>query len=248
MKQLIGKVAVVTGASKGIGAGIARKFAEEGARVVINYASDQEGADRIAGEVVNSGGQAAVVRADISNEEGARALVQEAVGRFGGIDIWVNNAGIFSPASIQDVTAEYLKRLMGVNLFGVIFGIRVALPYLRKGSSVINISSLAAQRFTPGSTFYSATKAALNALTGSLAIELAPRGIRVNGIMPGFTDTEGARALGVIGSAWEKQLLADTPLGRAGRPEDIANVAAFLASESAAWLTGEVIRASGGMR
>jgi 3-oxoacyl-[acyl-carrier protein] reductase len=249
MKQLEGKVAIVTGASKGIGAGIAKTFALDGARVVINYASDKAGAEKTAVEIEKSGGQAFIVKADVGKENEAQALVHETVKRFGKLDTLVNNAGVFRFTPFTEIDEKYFDWMMKINVLGPVLMTKAALPHFSKsGSSVVNLSSVLSQSFIPGMALYSASKAAINSLTGALAIELAPKGIRVNAILPGATDTEGAHTLGMLGGDSEKQVIAATPLGRIGLPEDIANLAAFLASDAASWLTGEIVRSSGGMR
>ena len=249
MNELAGKVALVTGASKGIGAGIAKGLAEAGAAVVVNYASSREGADRIVAEIEHAGGRATAVKADISNITDVENMFDKTISMFGGLDVLVNNASVFSHAAIENITEEQFHQMFNINVLGTIFVTQQAVKYFGdQGGSIINIGSLSSRRFKAGAAVYTATKSALNGITGVFAVELASRKIRVNAILPGFVDTEGSRAFGVMGTEWEKQLIAATPLGRVGLPSDLAPVAVFLASDASAWLTGELIAASGGMR
>jgi 3-oxoacyl-[acyl-carrier protein] reductase len=249
MKELAGKVAIVTGASKGIGAGIAKGLAEAEASVVVNYASSREGADRVVAEIENAGGKTIAVQADISNIADVEKLFDKTVSVFGRLDVLVNNASVFSHAAIEDITEEQFHQMFNINVLGTIFVTQQAVKHFGdQGGSIINIGSLSSRRFKAGAAVYTATKSALNGITGVFAVELASRKIRVNAILPGFVDTEGSRAFGVMGTEWEKQLIAATPLGRVGLPSDLAPVAVFLASDASAWLTGELIAASGGMQ
>lgn len=249
MNELAGKVAIVTGASKGIGAGIAKGLAEAGASVVVNYASSREGADRIVAEIENAGGKTIAVKADISNIADVEKMFDKTVSVFGRLDVLVNNASVFSHAAIEDITEEQFHQMFNINVLGTIFVTQQAVKHFGdQGGSIINIGSLSSRRFKAGAAVYTATKSALNGITGVFAVELASRKIRVNAILPGFVDTEGSRAFGVMGTEWEKQLIAATPLGRVGLPSDLAPVAVFLASDASAWLTGEIIAASGGMQ
>jgi len=247
MKDLTGKVAVVTGASKGIGAGIAKGLAAAGAAVVVNYASSREGADRVVAEIESTGGRAIAVQGDVARASDVRRLFEETERAFGRLDVLVNNAGIYQFDPIEDVTEEQFHHQFDTNVLGSILAIREALPHFGPGGgSVINISSVASENPVPSSVVYSATKGALDAVTRVLAKELASRNIRVNTIAPGGVETEGVHTAGIIGSDFEKAIVARTALGRFGRPEDIAQVAVFLASSDSAWLTGERIAASGG--
>lgn len=248
MAKLEGKVAVVTGASKGIGAGIAKALAKEGAAVVVNYASSQAGADAVVAAIVAAGGRAVAVRADVSKASEAQGLIEAAVRQFGQLDILVNNSGIYEFAAIEDVTENHYRRQFDLNVLGVLLTTQAAAKHLGEGGSIVNISSAITHVHTPAAAVYAGTKGAVNAISGVLANELAPRKIRVNVVSPGFVVTEGTHTAGVVGSDMETGLVAQTPLGRAGQPDDIAGVVAFLASDDARWLTGEVITASGGIR
>lgn len=248
MSKLEGKVAVVTGASKGIGAAIAKALARDGAAVVVNYASSKAGADAVVEAITSSEGKAIAVQGDVSKAAGAKGLIEAAVQQFGRLDVLVNNSGIYEFASIEEVTEEHYRRLFDVNVLGVLLTTQAAAKHLGEGSSIVNISSAITHVHTPTAAAYAGTKGALNAISGVLANELAPRKIRVNVVSPGFVVTEGTHTAGVVGSDMEAGLIAQTPLGRAGQPEDIAGVVAFLASDDARWLTGEEITASGGIR
>lgn len=248
MSKLNGKVALVTGASKGIGAAIAKTLAQHGAAIVVNYASSRAGADAVVEAITSAGGKAIAVKADISKAEEARELIDAAVNQFGRLDVLVNNSGIYEFATIEDVTEEHYRRLFDVNVLGVLLTTQAAAKHLGEGGSIVNISSAITHVHTPAAGVYAGTKGALNAISGVLANELAPRRIRVNVVSPGFVVTEGTHTAGVVGSDMEAGFIAQTPLGRAGQPDDIAGVVAFLASDDARWLTGEVITASGGIR
>jgi 3-oxoacyl-[acyl-carrier protein] reductase len=248
MSKLTGKVAVVTGASKGIGAAIATAFAAEGAAVVVNYASSREGADAVVAAVTAAGGKAIAVQADVSKADQARALVAAAVDTFGGLDILVNNSGVYEFGAIEALTEEHYRKQFDVNVFGLLLATQAAAGHLREGGSVINISSAVTSLLPPQSAVYTGSKGAVDAITGVLAKDFAPRKIRVNAINPGMVETEGTHSAGFIGSEFETGIVAQTPLGRVGKPGDIASVAVFLASDDAGWLTGEKLTASGGLR
>jgi 3-oxoacyl-[acyl-carrier protein] reductase len=249
MSELKGKVAIVTGASKGIGAGIAKGMAEAGAAVVVNYASSKEGADRVVSEITGRGGKAIAIQGDVSKLADVKRLFAEAKRAFGAPDVLVNNAGIFAFDPLEAVTEDEFHREFNTNVLGPILTIQEALKHFGpEGGSVINISSVVSTSAVPNSVVYSATKGAVDSIARVLGTELAARKIRVNTIAPGGVETEGTHSVGMIGSDFERQIVADTPMGRLGQPEDIARVAVFLASDSARWLTGERIAASGGLR
>ncbi|MFS8143736.1 oxidoreductase [Rhizobium sp. R635] len=248
MAKLAGKVAVVTGASKGIGAAIAKALAAEGAQVVVNYASSKAGADAVVEAISAAGGKAIAVQGDVSKAEQAQGLVDAAVKEFGKLDVLVNNSGVYEFAPIEQVTEEQYRRIFDVNVLGVLLTTQAAVKHLREGGSVINISSVVTSLAPPDSSVYTGTKGAVEGINSVLAKELGPRKIRVNAILPGIVETEGTHTAGVIGSDFEQTLVAQTPLGRTGQPDDIAGVAVFLASDDARWLTGERLAASGGFR
>ncbi|MCE7067411.1 glucose 1-dehydrogenase [Dyadobacter sp. CY326] len=243
MSNLKNKVAVVTGASKGIGAAIAKHFAHEGAKVVVNYASSKEGADKVVKTITDHGGTAIAVQADVSNEADVIRLFEETKQAFGTLDILVNNAVFQQFLPIKQASAEAFHQHFNVNVLGPVLTIQAALKLFGdKGGNVINISSGASKSPMAGVSLYSATKAALDAITISLSKELGAKNVRINSILPGATETEGAISAGVTpGSEYEKMFVANTPLGRRGQPEDIAKAAVFLASDDAAWITGEQI-------
>ncbi|MFC0513397.1 SDR family NAD(P)-dependent oxidoreductase [Mucilaginibacter angelicae] len=249
MSKLKNKVAIVTGASKGIGASIAKHFAAEGAKVVVNYASSKEGADKVVKEITDNGGIAISVQADISQEADVTRLFNETEKAFGGLDILVNNAVAQGYAPIEQISVAAFHQSFSVNVLGPILTIQAALKLFGdKGGNIINISSGASKYPLPGASLYSSTKAALDAFTIALSKELGAKNIRINSILPGATETEGAASAGVTaGSEYEKMFIAKTPLGRRGQPEDIAKAVVFLASDDAAWITGEQISVSGGM-
>src|SRR5690606_12873046 len=249
MSRLKNKVAVITGGSKGIGAAIAKHFAEAGAKVVVNYASSKEAADKVVKTITDNGGIAISVQGDISKEVDVIRLFEETKKVFGKLDILVNNAAFQGYTPIEQVTSESFHQHFNVNVLGALFAIQASMKLFGdKGGNIINISSGASKMPLPTASLYSATKAALDAVTISLSKELAAKNIRVNSILPGATETEGATSAGVTaGSEYEKMFIANTPLGRRGRPEDIAKAAVFLASDDAAWITGEQISVSGGM-
>jgi len=247
MKKLKGKVAVVTGASKGIGASIAKHFGAEGASVVVNYASDQSGAERIVSEIIAGGGKAIAVRGDVSKQEDISRLFAETVATFGNLDVLVNNAGIAVFEMVADMTEEAFHKQFNVNVLGHFLTIREALKHFGKsGGSIINTSSILSTDPYLASSVYSATKGAIDTMTFALARELGPRSIRVNSIRPGHTNTPATD--GNFSGELGAKLLAGTPLGRFGEPQDIAPLAVFLASDDSHWITGESIRSSGGVR
>lgn len=247
--MLDGKSAIVTGGSKGIGAQIAERLAMEGASVVVNYARDKQGADRVVAKITASGGRAVAIQADVSVVEDVRRLVAEAAAAFGPVSVLVNNAGIFEFGPVESITESQFHRHFSTNVWGAINVIQHVLANFDvNGGSIINISSGATRMLSPGSALYTSSKSALDAVTVILSKELGPRGIRVNGIGPGATETEGAHAVGAMSDASKDHYVAQTPLGRIGRPDDIARVAAFLASEEARWVTGETIYVGGGLR
>ena len=248
-QKLIGKVAVVTGASKGIGAEIAKQLAAEGAAVVVNYASSKQGADRVVAEIVRGGGKAVAVQADMTRQDQIERLFAEAKQAFGKLDVLVNNAGIYEFAPIEEVTAEHFHKQFDLNVLGLLLATKEAVKHFgAEGGSIVNTSSVVATSAPPNTSVYSATKAAVNAITRSLAQELGPRHIRVNSINPGLVETEGVHAAGISESDFRKQVEAQTPLGRIGQPQDIAPAAVFLASNDSAWITGESFYISGGLR
>jgi 3-oxoacyl-[acyl-carrier protein] reductase len=251
MSKLQGKTALVTGASKGIGAGIAKELAASGAAVVVNYATDRNGAEAVVTAITTAGGRAVAIQGDVSKAGDVGRLCEQAKAAFGALDVLVNNAGVYQRMSLVELTVEEFHREINTNLFGPLLTIRESLKHFGPdGGSIINIGSVASRTHPPGYSVYTASKAGLDAVTGVLAKELAPRKIRVNSVNPGATLSEGTRAAGLLGtgSEFEKHSLALTPLGRIGTPEDIAKVVAFLASDDSGWLTGEIILASGGLR
>jgi len=247
--KLTGKVGIVTGASKGIGAAIAKYLAAEGASVVVNYASSKAGAEQVVNEIEKEGGKAVAVQGDVSKKKDLEHLFAEAKKAFGRLDILVNNAGVYEFASLEQSTDDQFQRQFGINVFGLILATREALKYFGpEGGSVINIGSTITSVTPPDTVVYAATKGAVDTITRVLAKELGPRKIRVNSINPGAVETEGVHALGLIGSDFEKQTVAETPLGRIGQPGDIAPAVGFLASSDSAWITGEIIQVAGGLR
>jgi 3-oxoacyl-[acyl-carrier protein] reductase len=249
MNRLKGKIAIVTGASKGIGAAIAELMAAEGAAVVVNYASSKAGADAVVQRITQKEGRAVAVQADVSKPADIQRLFAEAKKAFGKLDILVNNAGIYEFAPLESITAEHFHKQFNLNVLGLLLTTQEAVKHFGPaGGSIVNISSVVATLAPPNSSVYSATKAAVNAITKSLAKELGPRKIRVNAINPGMVETEGVHSGGLAEGDFRKQLEAQTPLGRIGQPQDIAPAAVFLASQESAWLTGETLYISGGLR
>jgi len=251
MSRLEGKVALVTGASKGIGAGIAKGLAAAGASVAVNYASDRGGAEAVVAAITAAGGRAIAVAGDVSKSADVARLFVEVKAAYGALDVLVNNAAVYKLDPLERVTEEEFHREFNTNVLGPLLMIREAVKYFGPGGgSIINIGSIASQMIAPNLSIYTATKSAVDAITRVLAKELGSKMIRVNSINPGATATEGARTAGLIGveGDFEKQLLAMTPLGRIAQPSDIAPTAVFLASDEASWLTGEIISASGGLR
>jgi len=248
MSKLTGKVAVVTGASKGIGAGIARSLAAEGASVVVNYASSRSGAEAVVAAITKAGGKAVAVGGDVSKAAEAQGIIDAAIRKFGRLDILVNNSGIYEFAPIEAVTEESFHKQFNINVLGLLLTTQAAVKHLGEGASIINIGSVVSRITPPNSAVYSGTKGAVDAITGVLARELGPKKIRVNTINPGMVETEGTVGAGFIGSDMEKQLIAQAPLGRTGRVGDIASIAVFLASDDSGWLTGEQLLATGGIR
>jgi len=248
MSRLSGKVAVVTGASKGIGAAIAKALAAEGASVVVNYASSKAGAETIIADITRDGGKAVAAGGDVATRAGAKGVIDAAIRQYGRLDVLVNNSGVYEFAPLEDVSEEQFHRHFNINVLGVLLTTQAAAPHLEAGASVINVSSVVTSITPPNSAVYTGTKGAVDAITGVLAKELGPRKIRVNSINPGMVETEGTVTAGIIGSDLEKEAVAQTPLGRTGQPGDIADVAVFLASNDSRWLTGEKLVASGGIR
>src|SRR5437016_2915868 len=248
-KKLADKVAVVTGASKGIGAAIAKHLAAEGAAVVVNYASSKEGADRVVNEIASNGGKAVAVQANVAKQTEIERLFSETKKAFGRLDILVNNAGIYEFLPLEGVTEEHFHKHFDLNVLGLVLASKEAAKYFGdSGGSIINISSVASSFTPPHTSVYTATKGAVDAVTRTLAKELGPRKIRVNAINPGMVETEGVHAAGIAESDFRKQVEAQTPLGRIGQPQDIASVAVFLASSDSAWITGQTLAVAGGFR
>jgi 3-oxoacyl-[acyl-carrier protein] reductase len=248
MKNLQGKVALVTGASKGIGAAIARELAARGAAVAVNYSSSKAGADKLVAEIEAAGGKAVAVQADLSNPDAIGPFVKAVAGQLGPIDILVNNAGVYEFGPLEQVTPAHFSKMFNLNVLGLLLTTKEAMAHFNpSGGSVINISSVAAEGLG-GAAVYSATKGAVDSVSAALAQELGPRKIRVNSLSPGMVVTEGVQAAGFIGSDFEKEAAQRTPFGRIGQPQDIASIAAFLASDESAWVNGQTIHAAGGYR
>lgn len=247
MSKLTGKVAIVTGASKGIGAGIAKALGAAGASVVVNYSSSKTGADKVVAAITSAGGKAVTVQGDVSKAPEAQGIIDGAIKAYGRLDIVVNNSGVFNFLPIEAVTEEDFHRQFNVNVLGLLLVTQAAAKHLGEGGSIINISSVVSKITPPNSAVYSGTKGAVDAITGSLSKELGARKIRVNSINPGVVQTEGTVSAGIIGSDFEKAYIAQAPLGRVGRPDDIGDIAVFLASDESRWLTGEHLIASGGV-
>lgn len=248
-KKLSGKVAVVTGASKGIGASIATHLADEGASVVVNYSSSKSGADKVVKEITGKGGKAIAVQANVSNPEEIKKLFSETKKAFGKVDILVNNAGIYEFAPLEDITPAHFHKIFDLNVLGLILTTQEAVKHFGKeGGNIINISSVASTAGIPHATVYAATKASVDIITKTLGKELGPRKIRVNSINPGMVVTEGTETAGITASDMRKETETKTPLGRIGKPDDIAPAVSFLASDDSAWITGETLFISGGFR
>jgi 3-oxoacyl-[acyl-carrier protein] reductase len=249
MSKLSGKVAVVTGASKGIGAGIAKALGAAGASVVVNYASDKSGADQTVAEITKAGGKAIAVRASVAKSAEVDKLFASAKKNFGKVDILVNNAGVYAFTPLEAVTEEEIARIFGTNVTGLLLATKAAVPFFpAEGGSVINIGSVVSEITPANSSVYTGTKGAVDAITRVLAKELGPKKIRVNAVNPGLTHTEGLETAGFTGSDFEKAEVAKTPLGRIGKPDDIADVVTFIASDDARWVTGSLLQAGGGLR
>ena len=248
MSKLQGKVALVTGASKGIGAAIARELASQGASVAVNYSGDKAGAERVVAEIKKAGGKALAVQANLADSDSIGPLIASVTREFGPINILINNAGIYEFGPIEAVTPEHFHKQFNVNVLGLLLTTQAALKHFdQKGGSIVNIGSVAAAGI-PSASVYSATKGALDSITVALVGELGSKKIRVNSLNPGMVETEGVHAAGFIGSDFQKKTEAETPLGRIGQPRDIAAIAAFLASDDSYWVTGQAIKASGGAR
>ena len=246
-QKLTNQVAVVTGASKGIGAAIAKHLAAEGAAVVVNYSSSQESANQVVAEILRSGGKALAVKADVSKKTDIERLFSAATQEFGKIDILVNNAGIYTPSPIEEITEEHFHKQVDLNVLGLILSTQEGIKHFKEtGGSVVNISSVVSSLGLANMSVYSSTKAAVDAVTRSLAKELAPRKIRVNSVNPGMVETEGLHATGFIQG--REGMEAITPLGRIGQPEDIAPAVVFFASKDSSWITGETLYITGGLR
>jgi 3-oxoacyl-[acyl-carrier protein] reductase len=247
MSKLKGKVAVVTGASKGIGAAIAKALGAEGASVIVNYASSKAGADSVVAAITKAGGKAVAIGGDVSKAADAQGLIDAAIKNYGRLDILVNNSGIYEFAPLAGITEDSFHKHFNINVLGLLLTTQAADKHLGEGSSIINVGSMITRLTPPGTAVYTGTKGAVDAITGVLAKELGPRKIRVNSLNPGPVETEGTHAAGVIGSDMEKAWVSQTPLGRMGQPADIASIAVFLASNDSGWLTGEIFPASGGL-
>ncbi len=248
MSTLAGKVAVVTGASKGIGAAIAKSLAAAGASVVVNYASSKAGADVVVDAITKAGGNAVAVKGDVSNSADAQSIIDAAITTYGHLDILVNNSGVYEMRPLEAVTPEHFHKQFNVNVLGLLLVTQAAVKHLGKGGSIINIGSLVSRITPAASAVYTGTKGAVDAITGVLSLELGPKGIRVNALNPGIVETEGTHAAGFIGSDFFKEAVANTPLGRGGQPSDIADAAVFLASDNSGWINGQLINAAGGAR
>jgi 3-oxoacyl-[acyl-carrier protein] reductase len=248
MSKLKGKVAVVTGASKGIGASIAKALAAEGASVVVNYASSKAGADSVVDAITTAGGKAVAAGGDVSKSDEAKSIIDAAIKAYGRLDILVNNSGVYEFTALDAITEEHFHRIFNVNVLGLLLTTQAAAKHLGEGASIINIGSLVSRITPPESAVYSGTKGAVDAITGVLSRELGPKKIRVNSINPGMVETEGTNSAGLVGSEFEKQAISQTPIGRIGKPQDIASLAVFLASDESSWMSGELITVAGGMR
>src|SRR5579859_5646547 len=239
MSKLSGKVAIVTGASKGIGAAIAKSLAADGASVVVNYASSREGADKVVAAITAAGG-------NVAEAKDAQAIVDAAIKTYGKLDVLVNNAGVYDVKPLEEITEEHYHHIFDINVLGLLLVSQAAAKHLPQGGSIVNIGSLVSRITPPGMAVYNGTKGAVDAITGTLSKELGPKGIRVNTVNPGMVETEGATSKGFIGGDFEKWAVSTTPLGRIGQPNDIATIVSFLASDDAGWVSGQQIFASGG--
>ncbi len=248
MSKLAGKIAVVTGASKGIGASIAEHLAKDGASVVVNYSSSQKGADAVVERITKAGGKAIAVQADVSKEADAVRLFAETKKAYGKLDILINNAGVYEMLPLEATTPDHFHKQFDVNVLGLLLATREAAKLMGEGSTILNISSIVGRTASPGGSVYSATKAAVDSLTDSLSRELGPRKIRVNSLNPGLIVTEGVQSAGYMENGFSQQVEAGTPFGRLGKPDDIARAAVFFASDDSAWVTGQTLVASGGAR
>ncbi len=249
MAKLTGKIAVVTGASKGIGAGIAKELAAQGATVVVNYASSKQGAEDVVAEIVKAGGNAVAIGGSVAVSADIDALFAQVKQQFGKVDILVNNAGVYSFAPLEAITEEEIDRIYNTNVKGLLLTTKAAgALFPAEGGSIINIGSVVSEIAPPASSIYSSTKGAVDVITRVLAKELGPKNIRVNAVNPGLTVTEGTHTAGIAGSDFEADAVKNTPLGRTGKPKDIATVVAFLASDDAGWVTGALLQAGGGLR
>jgi 3-oxoacyl-[acyl-carrier protein] reductase len=246
--RLAGKTALVTGASKGIGASIAKHLAAAGASVVVNYASSKSGADQVVAEITAAGGKAVAIHGDVSKPADIIRLLAETKKAFGGLDILVNNAGVYEFQPLEAITAEHYHRIFNINVLGLLLTTQEAVKHFpATGGSIINVGSVVTDLTPPGSAVYTGTKGAVDAITGVLAKELGPKNIRVNALNPGLTITEGTHTGGIVGSEMEANAVKNTPLGRTGQPQDIAKAAVFLASDDSGWVTGEQLRVGGGI-
>lgn len=249
VKKLSGKVAIVTGASKGIGASIAEELAEEGATVVVNYSTSKEGADRVVQAIERKGGKALAVKANLANQKEIESLFAETKKAFGRLDILINNAGVYEFAPLEAITVEQFHKHFNLNVLGLLLACQEAVKYFdTAGGSIVNISSLASKSWAPNAAVYSATKAAVDSITKTLGCELGPKKIRVNAINPGIVETEGTHSAGIIESEFRQRVEMRTPLGRIGEPKDIAKAAVFFASDDSSWITGETLVITGGFR
>ncbi|UPT84601.1 glucose 1-dehydrogenase [Bradyrhizobium barranii subsp. apii] len=248
MSDLTGKVAIVTGASKGIGAAVAKTLAARGAAVVVNFASSKAGAEAVVKSITGSDGKAIAVQGDVSKAAEAKALVDAAISAYGRLDILVNNSGVYEFGPLESITEPQFRKMFDVNVLGLLLMTQAAAPHLHEGASIINIGSGVTAITPPQTAVYTATKGAVDVVTGVLANELGPRKIRVNTVSPSLTETEGTHSAGMLASEFEAGIIAQTPLGRLGQPQDIADVVAFVASDDARWVTGERISAGGGLR
>ena len=249
MAKLTGKIAVVTGASKGIGAGIAKELAAQGATVVVNYSSSKEGADKTVAEIVAAGGKAVAIGGSVAKSAEIETLFSSVKQLFGKVDILVNNAGVYSFSPLEAITEEEIDRIYNTNVKGLLLTTKAAgALFPEEGGSIINIGSVVSEIAPPASSIYSSTKGAVDVITRVLAKELGPKNIRVNAVNPGLTSTEGTHTAGIAGSDFETEAVKNTPLGRVGKPQDIASVVAFLASDDAGWVTGALLQAGGGLR